>query len=265
MTEAVALGGWVIAAVAVTAAAIARCALVGRLEAVAWACHELSGPLTAARLGLVPGAQRGRLSRARLRAIDLELARATLALEDLSEALQGSGAPAGARECPRAPDAEHVDVEELLSDSVEAWRASAASRGMELRMLWSGGRALVIGQRLRLAQATGNLIANALEHGGGPVEVRGRAEDSGVRIEVLDCGPGLVAPVAELVRSRRSARPRWSRLSASRARGRGLAIADAVAVAHGGRLASAPSERGAKLVLELPAAGHAQISAPAGG
>jgi signal transduction histidine kinase len=33
-----------------------------------------------------------------------------------------------------------------------------------------------------------------------------------------------------------------------------LAIALAVAEAHGGRLAAAPSERGARLVLELPAA-----------
>jgi hypothetical protein len=37
-------------------------------------------------------------------------------------------------------------------------------------------------------------------------------------------------------------------------RGRGLAIAVAIAADHGGRLRSAPSLRGARLVLELPAA-----------
>jgi signal transduction histidine kinase len=37
-------------------------------------------------------------------------------------------------------------------------------------------------------------------------------------------------------------------------RGRGLAIAAAIARHHGGRLAAAPSECGARLVLELPAA-----------
>ncbi len=37
-------------------------------------------------------------------------------------------------------------------------------------------------------------------------------------------------------------------------RGRGLAIAAAVATLHGGRLSAAPAERGARLVLELPVA-----------
>jgi signal transduction histidine kinase len=66
-----------------------------------------------------------------------------------------------------------------------------------------------------------------------------------VRIEVIDGGPGLPATVAELAR-----RPRGGRGS----RGRGLAIAAAIARRHGGRLAAAPSERGARLVLDLPAA-----------
>jgi K+-sensing histidine kinase KdpD len=34
--------------------------------------------------------------------------------------------------------------------------------------------------------------------------------------------------------------------------GHGLPVAASVAAAHGGRLLSAPSERGARLVLELP-------------
>jgi signal transduction histidine kinase len=263
MISAVGLCGWVLAAIAVAAAAIARCAQATRMEAVAWACHELRGPLTAVRLGLELGARPGELSGARLRAIDLELARATLALDDLSEAPRRRGAPGAARGCLQASVTEHVDIEELLADSVEAWRGTADSYGVELRMLWSGAPAIVVGRRARLAQATGNLIANAIEHGGGPVEVRGRAEQSGVRIEVVDGGPGLVAPVAELARWRRRRRGRWTGGGASR--GHGLTIAAAVARAHGGRLASAPSERGARLVLELPAATHAQLSAPAGG
>jgi signal transduction histidine kinase len=36
-------------------------------------------------------------------------------------------------------------------------------------------------------------------------------------------------------------------------RGRGLAIATEIAARHGGRLTAAPSRRGARLVLELPA------------
>jgi signal transduction histidine kinase len=104
----------------------------------------------------------------------------------------------------------------------------------------------VRGERLRLAQATGNLIANAIEHGGGEIRVRGALahERACVCIEVVDAGPGLPAPVADLAR-----RPRGGR----GARGRGLAIAATIARDHGGRLAAAPCERGAWLVLELPA------------
>ncbi len=65
------------------------------------------------------------------------------------------------------------------------------------------------------------------------------------RIEVRDAGPGLPAPMDELVVAARGRRS---------ARGHGLAIAAAVAESHGGRLASLPATRGAHLVLELPAA-----------
>ncbi len=63
------------------------------------------------------------------------------------------------------------------------------------------------------------------------------------RVEVIDTGPGLPATVAELTRGAQRGRGR---------RGRGLAIAAAVAAGHGGRLSAAPSEQGARLVLELP-------------
>ena len=128
---------------------------------------------------------------------------------------------------------QEVDVAELLTDSVEAWRAPAAARGVALALEWSGRPARVWGERLRLAQATGNLIANAIEHGGGAISVRGSLapEHHRVRIEVVDAGPGLPAPVADLAR-----RPRGGR----GARGRGLAIAATIAHDHGGRLAAAP-------------------------
>jgi signal transduction histidine kinase len=208
------------------------------MEAVARACHELRGPLTAARLGLEMSARTGELSKARLEAIDLELRQAALALDDLASARTAASA--------RGPG-EDVDIAELLASSVEAGRASAAARGVELQMQWSDLPVRVWGDRLRLAQATRNLIANAIEHGGGTVEVRGRRAGDAVRIEVIDRGPGLPAPVAELVRLARGGRGR---------RGRGLAITTAIAADHGGRLAAAPSDHGARLVLELPAAGE---------
>jgi signal transduction histidine kinase len=102
----------------------------------------------------------------------------------------------------------------------------------------------VRGDRVRLSQAVGNLLANALEHGAGTVEVRSRAVGDRVRIEVSDEGAGLPAPVAEL-----AARPRAGRGR----RGRGLAIASEIVARHGGRLLAAPSPRGARVAIELPA------------
>lgn len=203
-----------------------------RRECVARAAHELRGPITAARLGL----EAGEVSPARRRALELELERAALALADLS-AVAG-GRVTGSR-------LEKVDLIAVVSDSVEALRAAAAERGAELRLEWSGPDAVVLGDRLRLAQTVENLLANAIEHGGGVIEVGGRIDGGTVRLEVTDDGPGLPAPVTQLVSRARRGRG-W--------RGRGLAIAVSIARDHGGRVAAAPSDRGARVVLELPAA-----------
>src|ERR1019366_10411709 len=213
------------------------------MEAVARACHELRGPLSAVRLGLELGSAGGELTPARLRAIDLELGRASLALDDLAATRVSATRLAAARRRPRVlGSCEPVDLAQLLADSVEAWRPRAIRAGAELSVAWSGDARRVWGDRIRLAQATGNLIANAIEHGGATIQARGTATDRGARIEVLDDGGGLPAPVAELAGRARGGRGR---------RGRGLAIARTVAQAHGGDLAAAPSDRGARLVLEL--------------
>jgi signal transduction histidine kinase len=209
-------------------------------QGIAHACHELRGPITAARLGLQLGARTGELSPEQLRAIDQELGRAGLALEDLTVA---RGRPRGLR------GVETVDVGDLLRDSVEALRPAAQASQASVRLLARGQRAQVWGDRLRLAQVTGNLIANAIEHGGGAIDVAQVTELERVRIEVTDDGPGLRAPVAELARRARRH---------DRRRGHGLAIASAIVAEHHGRLSAAPSERGARLVLELPLARTAQ-------
>ena len=218
----------------------------GRMEAVARACHELRGPITAARLGLERALLAGPLSAAQLLAIDAELGRATLALDDLA------GARAGG-EMRREPAP--VDLRRLLAELGDAWQATAQAAGAELRVSFGGTRTLVRGDALRLRQAIGNLIANAIEHGGGLVEVRGSVGPSSARVEVSDAGPGLPAPVAQLASRARRGRGY---------RGRGLAIATSVAAAPGGRLAAGPCERGARLVLELPRTSGADDLAGAG-
>ena len=249
MTATAALCGWAAAAVATALALAVRHALDDGREAVARACHELRGPLTAARLGLSLQLRADEAADERLRAIDTELSRAALALDDLAVARRGEF------DCPRLTAMERVDVAALVADAVEAARGRAHAAGVGL---WpperspgapgSGGGGAVWGDRLRLAQALGNLIANAIEHGGASVRVTVATRGRTVRIVVCDDGPGLPAPVAALAR-----RPRRGR----GARGRGLAIALAIARRHGGTIAAAPTRAGARVVLELPAAASA--------
>ncbi len=248
--------GWTAAGACGALAALLQARLVRHAGLVADAGHELRGPLCAARLGLHALDDEERAA-----AVDLELRRAALALDDLAAACHGRRA--GER-------SQLVDVGALLDDAAEAWQPLARAFGAELRVEPLRGRALVRADPVRLAQACGNLVANAVEHGASPVRVRGRVLAGRVRVEVQDAGPGLPGPVWELVgradrsgarriigRSRRSEvrGPAWRPLVAPAApRGRGLAIAAGIAERHGGRLAAAPSTAGACLVLELPCA-----------
>ena len=207
------------------------------LSLVAQASHELRGPLQAALLGLHGLADPG--DGTRLAAVDLELRRAARAVEDLSAAASGRRA---------AESAAEVELGELLEDAGAAWELLAAHRGAGLAVEPPARPLVVRADPIRIAQALANLVANAVEHGGGEVGVRVREAGASARVEVTDGGPGLPAPLAELISAARGRRDR---------RGHGLALAAAIARRHGGRLVTAPSPRGARLVLELPLAGAA--------
>jgi signal transduction histidine kinase len=228
---------WVLAGGGFAAVLLCCGELRRRRELVARACHELRGPLTAVRLCLATMERRGEAPPERLAALELELRRAGLALDDFAAARSGR----------RTVDRdEPVEVDELLEEQFDTWQvvAGAFRSTLQLGTLLPG--AYVRGDRLRLAQAISNLVANALEHGPGRVEITARRVGRGhVRIEVIDEGPGLPSPVAALTRRARAGRGR---------RGRGLAIAAEIADRHGGRLVAAPARIGARIGLELPVA-----------
>jgi len=106
------------------------------------------------------------------------------------------------------------------------------------------------GDRLRLDQAIGSMVDNALRYGAGPIDLEARAEDGAVEIHVLDRGEGF----SEEFLGR--AFERFSRASSSDrdgGSGLGLAIVRTVARAHGGEAHVANrAGGGADVWLTLP-------------
>jgi two-component system, OmpR family, sensor kinase len=121
----------------------------------------------------------------------------------------------------------------------------------EGRLISLQGEALTItADPLRIDQAIGNLVDNALRYGSGEVSLSLAAvDDETVEIRVGDQGRGF--PADFLPR----AFDRFSRPSGSRSdggSGLGLAIVDSIACAHGGKACGTNTDGGAEVWLSLP-------------
>jgi signal transduction histidine kinase len=146
--------------------------------------------------------------------------------------------------------AEAVEMRPLLESAVRRWRARASLGGGSLKLRWRAGRAVVLGDRVELAQALDNLLVNAIEHGGPAISVDARPHKGRLRIVIADSGR------ASRPAARRDAPAEViARLSGRRRHGHGLAVVRQVAAAHEGRFALRRSERGSLALLELPLAG----------
>lgn len=216
----------------VVALAWMRARTRSRLERVARAVHELRSPLCAARLAVHAAARD--CGWPALAAIDHELGRAGVALDDLDAARSGARV---------ADHVEDVDAGDLLDEVCRSWGPLAWPIERRVRVEPSLAPPLLRADRQRLAQALGNLVGNALEHGAGTVVLRAEVDRGRARLVVEDAGAGLPVGLAALTR-----RPRAGR----GARGRGLAIADEIARRHGGRLLAERTTGPCRMVLELP-------------
>ena len=137
---------------------------------------------------------------------------------------------AGARRAAFVP----LDAAPLLADLAELYGAAAEERGLVLRLDAIGPLPL-LGDRALIQQAVANLLDNALKFSppGGTVALTARQGPNGVRVAVLDEGPGI--PLSDRTR----ATERFYRGEAARhtpGAGLGLALVDAVAHLHGGTL-----------------------------
>ena len=210
------------------------------------ASHELRTPLAILR-GELEVALRRERSPAELRATIVAALDEAVRLSRLADdLLVMARADAGHLELRPEP----LDAAGLLETVRErfAGRAAELERSLEAD---APGAVVLQGDRARLEQALGNLVDNALRHGGGTVTLHARAGDGWAELVVADRGAGVTPEFAQ------RAFERFSRADAARARGGaglGLAIVRAVAVAHGGtaRL-DARAGGGTEAVLRLPA------------
>ena len=156
-----------------------------------------------------------------------------------------------------------VDVSLLVADATEEFAATAAVGSIHLMHdapegLW------VLGDRLALRQALGNLLANAVRYtpSGGSIRVRSGREGPWIWMSVEDQGPGIDAADQDRVFQRF-----WrGDPKEGRAQGRsglGLTIVRQIAEAHGGevKLASVVGE-GSAFALWLPALPPPSSAAP---
>jgi signal transduction histidine kinase len=142
---------------------------------------------------------------------------------------------------------ESISARDLL-ESVRnrfVWRAEEAGRQLELDAF---GELTLSGDRLRLEQALGNLVENALRHGGGCVHLDARLLDRRIELRVSDEGSGFPDCLVGRAFDRFS---RAEDAHSGSGAGLGLAIVDAIARAHGGT-ASAANGRRTEVWLSLP-------------
>jgi two-component system OmpR family sensor kinase len=211
---------------------------------VADASHELRTPFAVLRAELEVAQRGGGYSER----VGAALASAIEEVDHLSRLAEDMLLIARSGDRELAVKLEPTDVGLLLAGIADRYRerAIAEDRALEVAVspdLWARL------DPLRIRQAVGNLIDNALRHGKGTVQVAAEAGSERLLISVSDQGPGFPDDFAG------RAFERFSRADNARGRGGtglGLAIVRAIAVAHGGDAAIAESETGTKIVLQIP-------------
>lgn len=232
---------WPLALTLASVVVVDRVRASRRRERLNRALHELRRPLQALTL-TTRVRSRSRAQGPPRDQLDLALA----ALADLDRVVNGDP-PGGGRRVAEAG--------ELAADAVGRWRTAAALAGRRIELRWRAEDSRVLCDPAAIARALDNLIANALEHGSGPIRVEGLLRTGRLRLLVSDGPPGdAVAASLAPIAAPRARGDAARRRRADPRRGLGLGVVADVAAAHGGRFAACRHPGGTCAVIELPLA-----------
>jgi two-component system OmpR family sensor kinase len=214
---------------------------------VADASHELRTPLAILRTELELALAAGRSPdelRSALASAAEETDRLTQLTEDLLTIAQTERGDLPLRLA-------RTDLAETLTGVKRRFSRRAEDAG---RSIEAGPAAFELdADRLRLDQAVGSMVDNALRYGAGQIDVTASLEDGTIEIHVLDRGQGFPEGFLERAFERFS---RGSTSNRDGGSGLGLAIVQTVARAHGGEAHAANrAGGGADVWLTLPARG----------
>lgn len=151
---------------------------------------------------------------------------------------------------------ERFSLDELVTDAVQKFAVGRQPPPVTLAGA-PPGRLELDGDLQLIDRALGNLIDNALRHapGGAPVRVSLVRQGGSAQILVEDSGPGLPPDLQARLGQQTSLRDPPLRRSGGGIGGLGLAIAQRVALLHGGSLLPLPAPQGGtRLCLALPLA-----------
>ncbi|MCZ4099567.1 HAMP domain-containing histidine kinase [Streptomyces sp. SID13666] len=151
---------------------------------------------------------------------------------------------------------EAVRLGDILEQVAAAHRARAASAGVALTV--TPGDLGLQADPVRLRQAVGNLVSNAIRHTppGGSVSLRGYTDDDRIVIDITDTGTGIAPDDLPHVFDR-FWRAEKSRNRQTGGSGLGLAIVRQLAESHGGTATVASAGRGHGSTFSLRLGGGA--------
>ncbi len=217
---------------------------------VADASHELRTPLAILRTELELALAKGR-SPEELRAALASAAEETDRLTQLSEDLL-TIAQTERGELPLR--IARLDLVETLGGVERRFARRAQERGRRIEV-FTPTSLILTADRLRLDQAIGSMVDNALRYGEGTIDLVAGDENGAVEIHVRDRGGGFPEDFLGRAFERFSRGSSGDRDGGS---GLGLAIVQTVARAHGGEAhAGNREDGGADVWLTLPKARHA--------